>query len=168
MDELELTDYSRVVRDRSAIFSAGIDWPTAPLEPEMSLVEYVLRVARAREWMVDRDLDALVVMSSRHGRHFTGDIEPHEWHDRCPARATWYLLTQTEDHIWLNPGMSGEHFSSARRMTHITHLHAMVERGETADRIEVWDVRQLAVSLTELGLNTRTLGFELGDCTTLG
>ena len=168
MESPDFSAFAASANKRTTIFTAWIDWPTASLQPDMSPEEYLLRITRARRWMATAELDALVVMNSHHGTHFTGETEPHEWHDRCPARATWYILTATEDHLWLNPGMSGEHFSSARQKSRVTHLHAMVERGETTDRMEVWDVRQLALAISDLGLGKSKLGFELGDCTSLG
>jgi Xaa-Pro aminopeptidase len=63
--------------------------------------------------------------------------------------------------------MGGEHLSTTRRATHVAELHAMVERGQ-AGRLEVWDVAQLAAALDGLRLGRARLGFELGDCTTLG
>lgn len=146
---------------------AWIDHPAEPLEPDFDRPEYELRVSRARKWMAAAGLDALVITSSTHARHFTGESEPHEWHDRCPVRISYFVLTGREEHLWLNPGMGGEHLSTARRMTRVPNLHPTLERAG-GSRMEIWQVEQLATSLADLGLGARRLGFELGDCTTLG
>ncbi len=149
------------------LHDSWIDYPGYPLERDLSREEYALRCRRARDLMVDADLDALVITSSGVGHWFTGLPEPHEWHDRCPARSTWYILTHSDDHLYMTPTSAGEHFNTTRRSTWVTHIRAIVER-TSWPRHEIWAVEQMPDIFEDLGLRRGRLGFELGECMTLG
>lgn len=158
-----MLDYRHLAR----IYDSWIDYPGYPLPKDFSPEEYALRLARARERMAREDLDALVVTSSVVGAWFTSLDEPHEWHDRCQARSTWFILTPTDDYLYMSPTAGGEHFNTTRRSTHVTHLRGIAERA-TWPRRELWALEQLPAIFAELGLERGRLGFELGDCMTLG
>jgi len=144
-----------------------IDFPGYPFEREFSRDEYLLRLRRARVEMASHALDALVITSSVVGRWFTSMLEPHEWHDLCQARSAWFILTYDRDLLYMTPTTAGEHFNTTRRSTWVSQIRAIVERTE-GPRWELWDVAQMAGVLSELGLERGRLGFELGDCMTLG
>jgi Xaa-Pro dipeptidase len=147
-----------------------IDYPSHPLVPDIPQEEYELRIARARALMVQHDLDALVVTSSAIGHWFTSFSAPHEWHDRCPARSAWYILTQDGDYLYMTPTTAGEHTNTTRRSTWVTHIRAIVERIHPNEqpRHELWGLWQMPIIFAELGLTGARLAFELGDCMTLG
>jgi Xaa-Pro aminopeptidase len=149
------------------IHEPWIDRPGYPLERDFTREEYELRLARARREMAAADLDALVITSSSVGAWFTSPAEPHEWHDRCPARSAWYILTHTDDCLYMAPTSCGEHFNTTRRSTWVTRIGAIVERADPP-RHELWDLAQMPEVFAALGLTRGRLGFELGDCMTLG
>ena len=151
----------------SEAYTTWIDYPTYDLEHDFSQEEYELRLARARELMAREGLDALVITSSTIGGWFTSFIEPHEWHDRCQARSAWFILTPRDDYLYMTPTACGEHFNTTRRSTWVTHIRAIVERASWP-RHEIWDITQMPWVFAELGLERGRLGFELGDCMTLG
>lgn len=144
-----------------------LTYPVYPLPHDFTKGEYDLRVSRARQEMSTQGLDALVVTSSVIGNWFTGRPEPHEWHDLCQARSTWYILTAERDCLFMPPTTGGEHFSTTRRSTWVTDISGIVERAEWP-RWELWDVAQIPELFIELGVDRGRLGFELGDCMTLG
>lgn len=156
-------EYTRLAH----LYDAWTDYPGYPLEPSFTKEEYDLRVRRARERMAREGLDALVITSSAVGQWFTSFLEPHEWHDRCGSRSAWYILTPTEDALYMTPTAGGEHFNTTRRSTWVTHIRAIVERAPWP-RCEIWDIAQMQDIFAELGLSRGRLGFELGDCMTLG
>lgn len=149
------------------IYDRWIDYPGYPLERDFSAEEYQLRIRRARQLMMEAGLDALVITSSSVGRWFTSELEPHEWHDLCPVRSAWYILTHDGDYLYMTPTGGGEHFNTTRRSTWVTHIRAIVERAEWP-RWEIWGLQQVPQIFAELGLSRSRLGFELGDCMTLG
>jgi Xaa-Pro aminopeptidase len=108
-----------------------------------------------------------VITSSGVGHWFTSFLEPHEWHDLCQARSAWFILTHAGDYLYMTPTGGGEHFNTTRRSTWVTHIRAIVERFEWP-RHEIWDLQQMPQIFAELGLKRGRLGFELGDCMTLG
>jgi Xaa-Pro aminopeptidase len=138
------------------------------LEHDFPRDEYQTRLVRARAWMAEADLDALVITSSVVGRWFTSLQEPHEWHDICQARSAWYVLSHERDVLFMTPTAAGEHFNTTRRSTWVSELHGIVERTESPGRVEIWALEQMPEYLAELGLANGRLGFELGDCMTLG
>lgn len=144
-----------------------LTYPAYPLSADFTKQEYELRVRRARQEMAAQGLDALVITSSAIGGWFTGRAEPHEWHDLCQARSTWYVLTMNRDCLFMPPTTGGEHFSTTRRSTWVTEISGVVERTEWP-RCELWAVEQIPEIFTELGVDRGRLGFELGDCMTLG
>ncbi len=146
---------------------AAVDAPGFPLTPDFPQEEYLLRVARARAELRKAGLDALVITSSAVGHWFTNALEPHEWHDQCSARSAWYILTDRDDLLLMTATAGGEHFNTTRRSTWVSRIGAIVERAE-APRWETWDIGQIPPILAELGLARGRLGFELGDCMTLG
>jgi Xaa-Pro aminopeptidase len=156
-------DYRRL----AALHEHWLDHPGYALEPDFPREEYELRLARARERMAAARLDALVITSGAVGQWFTSALEPHEWHDRCPARTAWFILTPDGDHLYMTPTTAGEHFNTTRRTTWVTHIRAIVER-TTWPRHEIWDLAQMPALFADLGLDRSRLGFELGDCMTLG
>ena len=85
------------LRRLSAAHEAWINRPGFGLTPDFPRQEYVERVRRARASMAEHELDALVITSSGVGSWFTSHLEPHEWHDKCSARAAWYILTASRD-----------------------------------------------------------------------
>jgi Xaa-Pro aminopeptidase len=144
-----------------------LTYPAYPLPHDLTHEEYELRVRRARQEMSALGLDALVITSSAIGSWFTGRPEPHEWHDVCQARSTWYVLTAARDCLFMPPTTGGEHFSTTRRSTWVTEISGIAERSEWP-RWELWDVAQIPELFVELGVDRGRLGFELGDCMTLG
>jgi Xaa-Pro aminopeptidase len=77
------------------------------------------------------------------------------------------VLTDVDDYLLMTPTTNGEHLNTTRRSTWVTHLLPLVERAEWP-RVELWDIRQIPAIFARLGLSSARLGFELGDCTTLG
>jgi Xaa-Pro aminopeptidase len=152
------------------LYTRWIDYPSFILEHDFSREEYEVRLTRARALMAQADLDALVITSSPVGQWFTSRLEPHEWHDRCQARSAWYILTHAADYLFMTPSAGGEHFNTTRRSTHVGTIRAIVERIDPAEqpRFEIWGLAQIPQIFTELGLGRGRLGFELGDCMTLG
>lgn len=138
-----------------------------PLEPDFPETEYLLRLDRARKLMAEAGLDALVITSSEVGKWFTSAASPHEWHDRCPARSAWFVLTGDDDYLCMTPTTAGEHMHTTRRATWVTNIWPIVERTEWP-RAELWDVRQMPQIFARMGLTRGRLGFELGDCMTMG
>jgi Xaa-Pro aminopeptidase len=151
----------------AALHAAWIDYPGYPLARDFPREEYDLRVSRARQWMGEAGLDALVITSSGVGSWFTSQAEPHEWHDRCPARSAWYILTPQDDVLYMAPTSNGEHFNTTRRSTWVSQIRGIVERTE-GERHEIWALEQIPGLFADLGLSSGRLGFELGDCMTLG
>src|SRR5688572_13377827 len=98
-EECENMDYAALAQ----VHERWIDYPGYPLEHDFSKAEYDLRVQRARAAMAAEQLDALVITSSGVGQWFTSLTEPHEWHDRCPARSAWYILTHDGDYLYMAP-----------------------------------------------------------------
>jgi Xaa-Pro aminopeptidase len=158
-----MIDYPRLAK----LHEHWIDLPGYPLEPDFPREEYRLRMERARTRMRAAGLDALVITSGAVGQWFTSVLEPHEWHDRCQSRSAWYILTPDSDYLYMTPTTAGEHFNTTRRSTWVTHIRAIVER-TTWPRHEIWDLDQMPGVFAELGLSRGRLGFELGDCMTLG
>jgi Xaa-Pro aminopeptidase len=144
-----------------------LTYPAYPLQPDLSQDEYRCRVARAREEMASQALDALVITSGTIGQWFTGRPEPHEWHDYCQARSTWYVLTHEDDCLFMPPTTGGEHFSTTRRSTWVTTISGIVECA-VWPRVELWALEQIPELFADLGIDRGRLGFELGDCMTLG
>ncbi len=144
-----------------------IDYPGFPLGHDLSRDEYALRLTRTRDLMATAGLDALVITSSSVGQWFTSMLEPHEWHDHCPARSAWYILTPSDDYLYMTPTSAGEHFNTTRRSTWVTHIRSIVERAPWP-RHEIWALEQMPRIFADLGLQRGRLGFELGDCMTLG
>ncbi|HKS92385.1 MAG TPA: Xaa-Pro peptidase family protein [Tepidiformaceae bacterium] len=144
-----------------------LTFPAYPLLHELTKDEYDLRVRRARREMADHSLDALVITSSAVGGWFTGRMEPHEWHDVCQARSTWYILTHDRDFLLMPPTTGGEHFSTTRRSSWVTEISGVVEWTEWP-RWELWALEQIPGVFVELKVDRGRLGFELGDCMTLG
>jgi Xaa-Pro aminopeptidase len=149
------------------LYDEWIDYPGYALDRDWPEEEYRLRLARARAEMARAELDALVITSSSVGQWFTSLAEPHEWHDRCQARSAWFIVTHGGDYLYMSPTSAGEHFNTTRRSTWVNEIRAIVERSRTP-RHEIWDVEQMPGVFAELGLDRGRLGFELGDCMTLG
>ena len=147
-----------------------LEFPSYPLARDFPREEYDLRLQRARTLMAEHGLDALVVTSSAIGQWFTSMSAPHEWHDRCPARSIWFILTPDDDYLYLSPTTAGEHANTTRRSTWVTHIRSIVERLDDGEqpRHELWGLWQMPLLFAELGLSGARLGFELGDCMTLG
>ncbi len=158
-----MKDYATLAR----LHEHWTDFPGYPLEPDFPREEYDVRVRRARDLMAGAGFDALVITTSVVGQWFTSTLEPHEWHDRCQSRSAWYVLTHDGDYLYMTPTTAGEHFNTTRRSTWVTHIRAIVERAEWP-RHEIWDLRQIPEIFAELRLAHGRLGFELGDCMTLG
>src|SRR5262245_42773216 len=144
-----------------------LDFPGHRLPRDFPREEYELRVSRARSLMARTGLDALVITTQAVGHWFTSRLEPHEWHDRCQSRSAWYVLTHERDVLFMTPTSGGEHFSTTRRSIWVSDIRRIVERAPWPRR-EIWNVEQMAQELSELGLGRGRLGFELGDCMTLG
>lgn len=151
-------------------YDRWLSYPSYNLGTDISYEEYQLRLTRARALMAQHDLDALVITSSAVGWWFTSLLEPHEWHDRCQSRSTWFILTQDDDYLYMPPTAAGEHFNTTRRSTWVSEIRAIVERIDPAEqpRAEIWGLWQMPRIFTDLGLAHARLGFELGDCMTLG
>lgn len=157
-------------RDYESFVRAHEPWltyPSYPLEPDFPQEEYRVRIDRARTLMAERDLDALVITSSSVGQWFTSLGEPHEWHDVCQSRSAWYVLTETDDTLFMTPTTGGEHMNTTRRSTWVTNILPLVERVPWP-RVELWDLAQIPVIFARMGIARGRLGFELGDCMTLG
>ncbi len=150
----------------SPIPDPTIDYPHHPVERDFPKAEYELRVSRGRALMAVANLDALVITSSSVGQWFTGQTEPHSWHDRVPSRSTWYILTHQGDYLFMPP-TNNHQFSTARKTTWVTHIGGLVERSEWP-RTELWGLEQVPRMLADVGLAHGQLGFELGDNMTLG
>jgi Xaa-Pro aminopeptidase len=144
-----------------------LDQTGYPLEPDFDQTEYRLRLDRTRRLMAKAGLDALVITSGLVGQWFTSQAEPHEWHDRCQSRSAWFVQTDRDDVLFMNPTTAGEHMNTTRRTTWVSTILPIVERAEWP-RVELWDVRQIPQIFARLGLTRATLGFELGDCMSLG
>jgi Xaa-Pro dipeptidase len=157
------TDY-RALRQ---LFLHWLENPGHPLELDLTQDEYRTRVARARAEMSAHSLDALVVTSSAIGQWFTGRFEPHEWHDQCQARSTWYIVTPESDCLCMPPTTGGEHLNTTRRSTWVSEITAIAEVAEPP-RTELWALEQMPEIFADLGVARGRLGFELGDCMTLG
>ena len=158
-----MVDYAAL----SHLYSDRIDQPGYPLDMDFSEAEYELRLSRARQEMARADLDALVITSSGVGQWFTSTLEPHEWHDRCSSRVTFFILTRDGDYLSMTPTACGEHVNTTRRSVWVSNIRGIVEASEWP-RAEIWDVRQLPGIFVDLGVSRGKLGFELGDCMTLG
>jgi Xaa-Pro aminopeptidase len=118
--------------------------------------------------MAEAGLDALVVTSGAVGQWFTSRLEPHEWHDRCQSRSAWFVLTEDRDVLFMTPTAAGEHFNTTRRSTWVTEIAGIAERTDVPNRVEIWALEQIPMFLADLGVSSGQLGFELGDCMTLG
>ncbi len=160
MQALDYGDYVHL-QDR------WLDLPGHELERDFDRDEYQLRLRRARALMAEQRLDALVITSSAIGQWFTSRAEPHEWHDRCQSRSAWYVLTDADDYLLMTPTTAGEHMNTTRRSTWVSHILPIVERSQWP-RVEIWDIQLMPRIFDRLGLNRARLGFELGDCMTLG
>jgi Xaa-Pro aminopeptidase len=154
-------------KDHVSDHERWLDFPSYPLETGLDEAEYRLRLDRSRRLMAEARLDALVITSGVVGQWFTSIAEPHEWHDRCQARSAWFILTDADDYLFMTPTTAGEHMNTTRRSTWVTHILPIVERTEWP-RVELWDLRQMPQIFKRLGLSQSRLGFELGDCMTLG
>jgi Xaa-Pro aminopeptidase len=141
--------------------------PSYPLSPDFPEEEYRHRLDRARTLMAGAGLDALVITSGLVGQWFTSAAEPHEWHDHCQSRSAWYVLTEADDYLFMTPTTAGEHMNTTRRMTWVTHILPIVER-VVWPRVELWDLEQIPQLFARIGIDDGRLGFELGDCMTLG
>src|SRR5262245_27161020 len=117
-------------RHLSHVYDEWIDYPGYPVERDFSKEEYDLRLARPRARIAQENLDALVITSSAVGQWFTSALEPHEWHDRCPSRSAWFILTHDADYLYMTPTAAGEHFNTTRRSTWVTHVRGIAERAE--------------------------------------
>ena len=154
-------------RDYVHLQNEWLTLPSYPLEPEFPETEYLLRIERARALMAAAGIDALVITSGEVGQWFTSAASPHEWHDRVQARSTWYILTDQDDYLCMPPTTAGEHMNTARRVTWVSTILPIVEKTEWP-RAELWDLRQMPQIFKRIGLERARLGFELGDCMTLG
>ena len=117
--------------------------------------------------MAEAGLDALVITSSAVGQWFTSAAEPHEWHDQLPGPLAWYILTPMDDYLFMTPTTAGEHMNTTRRSTWVTHILPIVERAAVAARRAVGSGAD-AADLRATRSGAGRLGFELGDCMTLG
>src|SRR5262249_8071882 len=93
------------------LFEPANDASGYPLEHDFPREEYLLRIGRARSYMVASGLDALVITSAAVGHWFTSLLEPHAWHDQVQSRAAWYILTQDGDYLYSTP-TNNTHFST--------------------------------------------------------
>ncbi|HKM79074.1 MAG TPA: Xaa-Pro peptidase family protein [Candidatus Bathyarchaeia archaeon] len=150
------------------LYDACIDSPSMELGRDFPESEYKLRLKKTRELMSMHGIDALVVTTSTNGSYFTSKDRPHEWHNLCQTRAAFYILTIDNDYLYMTPGLGGEHLNSARRRTWVTNIRSVLERFRDNDRIELWSIEYMVESFKELGLSKARLGWELGDCQTLG
>jgi Xaa-Pro aminopeptidase len=155
-------------RELAHLYDHWIDAPGYPLMRDFPRAEYDERMTRARTAMADAGLDALVITSGVVGQWFTSRLEPHEWHDRCQARSAWYVLTQDRDVLLMTPTAAGEHFATTRRSTWVGEIRGIAERTDDSARTEIWALEQMPGHLADIGLGRGRLGFELGDCMTLG
>jgi Xaa-Pro dipeptidase len=162
-----MSNEESVRRQFAHLYDGWLDIPGSALERDFPEEEYELRKARARALMASDGLDALVVTSSGIGSWFTSRREPHEWHDVCQARSAWYILMPDTDHLFMSPTAGGEHMNTTRRSTWVSEIGAIVERTD-GDRHEIWALEQIPEIFAELGIEAGRLGFELGDCMTLG
>ena len=153
--------------DRAHAHDHWIDYPSHPLERDFPFEEYQLRLKRARSRMAEVGLDALVITTQAVGHWFTSSLEPHEWHDCCPSRSAWFILTPDNDYLYMTPTAGGEHFNTTRRSVWVSNVRAIVER-VSSPRAEIWCIEQMLGIFRNLGLDNARLGFELGDCMTLG
>ncbi len=151
----------------SEVDAGWLEHPTYDVGHDFSRAEYEFRLARARGLMAQEELDALIVTSSEVGQWFTSFLEPHSWHDQCQARSAWYILTATDDYLYITPTAAGGHFNTTRRSTWVTHIRPIIERA-CWPRCEIWDIAQVPWVFAGLGLERGRLGFELGDCMTMG
>ncbi len=151
-----------------SLFQEYIDAPSLELGHDFPEEEYKLRVKRARQLMSTQGLDALVICSSGNGRFFTSSTVPHEWHDRVTTRAEFYMLTNDDDYLFLSPTMGGEVLNTARKRTWVKNLRNVVERHSKENRLEIWRVEWIVRAFRELKLDRARLGWELGDCQSLG
>ena len=151
----------------SHLYDEWIDYPGLGLERDFPESEYQLRLRLARGLLKEHALDGLVITSSAIGQWFTSSLEPHEWHDLCPSRSAWFVLTETDDRLYMTPTAGGEHFNTTRRSTWVSDIRQVVERS-TWPRTEIWDLDQVTAWFRDLGLERSRVGFELGDCMTLG
>ncbi|MFN8526541.1 MAG: Xaa-Pro peptidase family protein [Chloroflexota bacterium] len=145
---------------------AEIDPAAYALEHDFPRDEYELRRARARTLMAQHGLDALAITSSGVGYWFTGRPEPHSWHDRVAARSAWFVLTADRDVLLCAP-TNNQHLDAVRRSVWVTDVLPLVERAAWPRR-EMWGLEQIPYRLRQIGIESGRLGFELGDCMTLG
>jgi len=138
-----------------------------PLPHDFDRDEYQLRIDTARRYMATEGLDALVITSGLIGQWFTSAAAPHEWHDRCQSRSAWYILTPNDDCLLMTPTTAGEHMNTTRRSTWVSTILPLSERSAWP-RAEIWDIDQIPEILARLGLASGRMGFELGDCMTVG
>jgi len=155
-------------RGLARLYDGWTDAPGYPIARDFPHEEYLTRVGRARASMAEADLDALVITTGVVGQWFTSRLEPHEWHDRCQARSAWFVLTHDRDVLFMTPTAAGEHFNTTRRSTWVSEIRGIVERADAPGRVEIWALEQMPLFLADLGLSRGRLGFELGDCMTLG
>jgi Xaa-Pro aminopeptidase len=155
-------------RELAHAYDEWIDAPGYPLAHDFPYEEYLTRIGRARTLMTEAGLDALVVTSGVVGQWFTSRLEPHEWHDRCQSRSAWFVLTGDRDVLFMTPTAAGEHFNTTRRSTWVTEIAGIAERTDAPGRVEIWALEQMPLFLADLGVASGRLGFELGDCMTLG
>ena len=156
-------DYEDYVREQDRWLAFG----GYELERDFDEHEYALRISRARSLMAEAEIDALVITSGVVGQWFTSRAAPNEWHDRCQSRSAWYILTESDDYLFMTPTTAGEHMNTTLRATWVTHILPIAERSQWP-RVELWDLTEMSRCLTRLGLSRSRLGFELGDCMTLG
>ena len=143
--------------------------PSIELGRDFPESEYKLRLKITRELMLKHGLDALIVTASTNGNYFTSLDEPHEWHNRCQTRASFFILTMDNDFLYMPPGLGGEHLNYTKRRTWVSNVRSVIERHlEDMDRIEIWSIEYITKELSALGLAKARLGWELGDCQTLG
>jgi Xaa-Pro aminopeptidase len=159
---MTIDDYAALV---AHIDPAG-DPTGYPLDRDFPREEYEFRIARARRWMAEAGLDALVVTSRGVGQWFTGRFEPHSWHDEVSARSAWFVLSQDVDCLVASP-TNNHHLDAIRRSVWVSDLRALVERRSNPGW-ELWDLAQIPEVFASLGLGGGRLGFELGECMTLG
>ena len=118
--------------------------------------------------MLQHGLDALIVCSSTNGRYFTSRDQPNKWHDRVQTRVAFFILTMDSDYLYLTPTHGGENQNTARKRTWVTNIGSVVERHNEKDRAEQWGLEWMVKAFKELRLDKAKLGWELGDCQTLG
>ncbi len=150
------------------LYDGYIDAPSMDLGCDFPREEYELRLGKARALMLQQGLEALIVCSSSNGAYFTSRDQPRKWHDRVQTRAAFFVLTIDSDYLYLTPTHGGENQNTARKRTWVTNIRSVVERHEDRDRVEQWGVEWMVKAFKELKLDTAKLGWELGDCQTLG